>query len=391
MAHVEKYTRTQVNNLFRHYERAYITENVDENKSYLNYNLFEDAENRKGIDILQERLNNVHCLKRKDVNIMCSWIVTAPKTLQEEYHEQFFDECYKFLNDRYGNDNVIGAYVHMDEVQPHLHYVFVPVVHDNKKNINKVCAKDVINRKELKTFHKDLKRHLENKMNMQVDILNYATINGNKTVLELKRESTLKNIDVIESIEKIKRESAYNKIARFEELVKDAERNLESRQNKLEKLKEQVQNQEKKLNDILKEIDKTRIENNIYFNNNQVEHLKKESILKEKKSIFTKKNVVVIEKEQYNNLFNELKELYADNKRCNVLLDNFKNDKLESEELKEQNKELKRELEREKNKSFKRMLDNTRLQNTLDRLYKKYPGIKKDLEQSKEIRPGRKI
>lgn len=391
MAHVEKYTRTQVNNLFRHYEREYITENVDEQRTHLNYNLFEDAENRKGIDILQERLNNVHYLKRKDVNIMCSWIITTPKSLKEEHHKQFFNECYKFLNDRYGHNNVVGAYVHIDEMQPHLHYVFVPVVHDNKKNISKVCAKDVINRKELKVFHRDLKKHLENKMNMQVDILNNATINGNKTVLELKREDAIKKIDAIESIEKIKRESAYNKIARYEELVKDTERNMENKQNKLEKLKEQVQNQEKKLNDILKEIDKTRIENNIYFNNNQLEHLRKESILKEKKSILTRKKIVVIEKDRYNNMIDNLKELYADNKRCSVLLDNFRSDKLENEELKEQNKELKRELEREKNKSFKRMLDNTRLQNTLDRLYKKYPGIKKDLEQSKEIRPGRKI
>lgn len=391
MAHVEKYTRTQVNNLFRHYEREHIANNVDADRTHLNYNLLENTDNKKGIELLQERLDNVHCLKRKDVNIVCSWVVTVPKTLKEEHHKQFFNETYDFLTKRYGKENTIGAYVHMDEVQPHLHYVFVPIVHDNKRNILKVCAKDVINRKELKTFHNDLKKHLENKMNMQVDILNGATINGNKTVLELKRESAIKKINAIESIEKIKRESAYDKIQHFERLTKDAEKNLNTKQAELTELKEQIQTQENKLNSILNDIKKAHINNNIYFNNNQIDHLKKNSILKEKKNFLTKKETVVINKDTYNKMCEDLKELYAENKRCNVLLDALGNNMLENEDLKEEVKELKQELNQEKTKSFNRLLDNTTLKNKLDKIYKKYPSIKQEFNQERKISKERKI
>jgi len=70
---------------------------------------------------------------------MCSWVITAPKNLTDSEHRLFFQEVYSFLNQRYadGSDkNVISAYVHMDESMPHLHYAFVPVVHDKKKGID---------------------------------------------------------------------------------------------------------------------------------------------------------------------------------------------------------------------------------------------------------------
>ena len=44
------------------------------------------------------------------------------------------------MNERYGKENVISAYVHFDEVTPHMHY-FVPVVEDKKKGGYKLSAK----------------------------------------------------------------------------------------------------------------------------------------------------------------------------------------------------------------------------------------------------------
>ena len=38
-------------------------------------------------------------------------------------------------------ENVISAYVHFDEVTPHMHYAFVPVVEDKKKGGYKLSAK----------------------------------------------------------------------------------------------------------------------------------------------------------------------------------------------------------------------------------------------------------
>ena len=44
-----------------------------------------------------------------------------------------------------GEKNIISAVVHLDEGTPHLHLMFVPVVHTKDKNgkeIEKICARD---------------------------------------------------------------------------------------------------------------------------------------------------------------------------------------------------------------------------------------------------------
>ena len=66
-----------------------------------------------------------------------------PQDFPLELSRQFFEQTYKFLNERYsGEQNVVSAYVHMDEKTPHMHYAFVPVVHDKKKN--KEIANDIV-------------------------------------------------------------------------------------------------------------------------------------------------------------------------------------------------------------------------------------------------------
>lgn len=54
-----------------------------------------------------------------DVNVMVDWVITLPQSLNDkglENEDRFFREAYKFLNDRYGKENVISAYVHMERV-----------------------------------------------------------------------------------------------------------------------------------------------------------------------------------------------------------------------------------------------------------------------------------
>ena len=72
-------------------------------------------------------------------------------------------------------ENVISAYVHFDEVTPHMHYAFVPVVEDKKKGGYKLSAKEAITREDLRTFHKDLSNHMERVFGRDVGILNEAT------------------------------------------------------------------------------------------------------------------------------------------------------------------------------------------------------------------------
>lgn len=192
MARVEKYTRGAMGNMLAHYNRTKASSKslIDPARTHLNYNLADTDQPLSQLDFIHKRLSEIKVLNRKDVNVFCDWIVTAPQELAENEYDDFFKETYKFLNDRYGKDNVISAYVHMDESQPHIHYAFVPVTMDKRKNILKLSAKEVITLKELKSFHKDLSTRLNSFFGRDIGILNGATDLGNKTIEQLRRSGT---------------------------------------------------------------------------------------------------------------------------------------------------------------------------------------------------------
>lgn len=142
---------------------------------------------------LKERLNEVYCLNRKDVNVCASWVVTLPQELMDKTAEEqgmFFQRTFDFLSDRYGEKNVLGANVHNDETTPHMHFTFIPVTYDKKKEREKVSTKEVVSRTDLRTFHTDLHDFLKQEIPhiYEKGILNDKTIGGD-TVQDLKKYS----------------------------------------------------------------------------------------------------------------------------------------------------------------------------------------------------------
>lgn len=197
MAHVMKSTKNSIGGLTRHFERhkkengeyqQFGNQEINISKTYLNYNL---ALHQKlsQLDFIKQRTSEVYCLDRKDVNLMCSWVVTKPSQVTDQEQQQFFEEVYNFLENRYGKENIISAYVHLDETTPHLHFAFIPIVFDKKKNYYKVSAKEVINRTELKTFHNDLNKTMIEIFKRDIGLLNGTTADGNKSIKELKKDS----------------------------------------------------------------------------------------------------------------------------------------------------------------------------------------------------------
>ena len=196
MANVDKFTRAAIGHLCAHFERAkdesgeYIrfgNQNIDTEKSHLNYNLAPEH-NGGQVAFIRKRTSEVKCLNRTDVNVMCSWVVTLPQGFNRD--KEFFEETYKFLAERYGEKNVISAYVHMDEKQPHMHFSFVPVVMGNNDQ-EKVSAKELLTKIELQRFHPALQKALEQTLGQEVPVLNGATVGGNRTVAELKAEEEI--------------------------------------------------------------------------------------------------------------------------------------------------------------------------------------------------------
>ena len=208
MAHVEKYARSAVGQLCQHYERKmkedgtymqFGNQDIDPTRTHLNYNLAPDRTLKGQIDFINQRCSEVKCLNRKDVNVMVSWVVTLPKEFPPERSREFFEKTYEFLNNRYGGDdgneqNVISAYVHVDETTPHLHYAFVPVVTDKKSGKKKVSAKEAVNLTDLNSFHPNLEKYLFEHFGFEVGIINGATEEGNLSIKALKLQSKVEGL-----------------------------------------------------------------------------------------------------------------------------------------------------------------------------------------------------
>jgi len=217
MAHCAKYTRAACGHMFKHYERAkdesgqYIkfgNQDIDTTKTHLNYNLGPERNMTQG-EFVKKRCSEVYCLSRKDVNVMCSWVITLPKEIQnQEDTKFFFQKTYEFLENRYGRENVVSAFVHMDEKTPHMHFAFVPVIYDAKKGRYKVSAKECISRTELSRFHEDLQNYFDQTY-LSCKILNEATKEGNKSILELKRGTAIQEVQKAQ-IELLKAKSELN-------------------------------------------------------------------------------------------------------------------------------------------------------------------------------------
>ena len=150
----EKLTRAEVNGKGTHNDRKaknHTNKDIDPTKTHLNYYIKKnELTYTKEFDkYLKE--NNVQGHLRSNSIIMCQMIFTSDQAffdkIGEKETKRYFDECYKFIcgYKNLGERNIISAVVHLDEGAPHMHLMFVPVVHTKDKdgnNINKIFARD---------------------------------------------------------------------------------------------------------------------------------------------------------------------------------------------------------------------------------------------------------
>ena len=150
----EKLTRAEVNGKGTHNDRKaknHTNKDIDTTKTHLNYYIKKnELTYAKEFDkYLKE--NNVQGHLRSNSIIMCQMIFTSDQVFFDKIGEKetksYFDECYKFICNykNLGEKNIISAVVHLDEGVPHMHLMFVPVVHTKDKDgndIDKICARD---------------------------------------------------------------------------------------------------------------------------------------------------------------------------------------------------------------------------------------------------------
>lgn len=142
-----KYKRENLKGIYRHNERKnknYSNNNIDKEKSYLNYSLKSPKYRYdKEFDRLKEKYNLKGQIKTVS-NIACEYIITSDKQFFEEIGEEetkrYFETAYNFVTKykNLGEQYIMSAKVHMDEETPHMHLIFLPVVHTTDKKGNDI-------------------------------------------------------------------------------------------------------------------------------------------------------------------------------------------------------------------------------------------------------------
>lgn len=142
-----KYKRENLKDIYRHNERRnknYSNKNIDKEKSYLNYSLKDTKFTyEKEFDRIGKEYNLKDQIKTVS-NIICEYIITSDKvffdTIGKDETKRYFETAYKFVCEYkdLGEQYILSAKVHMDEENPHMHLVFIPVVHTTDKNGNNI-------------------------------------------------------------------------------------------------------------------------------------------------------------------------------------------------------------------------------------------------------------
>lgn len=190
MAHIAKYKATSVGHMLAHYRRdasSLERDNIDpkrvENDMVVGHYTNKDGrlvvgrvEPREGepnwgtVESRIERVNEAQKAAgkratRKDAVVMADVVVTLPDNVRKGDEDRFFRLTYWYLSKKFGIENMMGGYVHKDEVlkdgtpaRDHMHVPFTPIL-DGRFNYKKMCPRSFY-----QSMHKELGDYLEGRM-----------------------------------------------------------------------------------------------------------------------------------------------------------------------------------------------------------------------------------
>ena len=166
---MEKYHKTDIAPVENENERddtyQAVNPQIDFTRTRNNYNIIKHQ--RSYTQFINDKIEalDLPTKVRKDAVLMCSFVVGSDREffsrLSSGEQQQFFVDCTRFFTERYGEDNIISAVVHMDETTPHLHLNLIPIAN------GRLCAKQLFDRKELQNLQSDFHSVVGKKWNLQ--------------------------------------------------------------------------------------------------------------------------------------------------------------------------------------------------------------------------------
>ena len=196
MAHIAKYKATSVGHMLAHYRRdasSMERDNIDpkrvKNDMVVGHYTNKDGRlvvgrvvPREGepnwgtVERRIERVNEVQKAAgkratRKDAVVMADVVVTLPDNVRKGDEDRFFRLTYWYLSNKFGIDNMMGGFVHKDEVlkdgtpaRDHMHVPFTPIL-DGRFNYKKMCP-----RMFYQNMHRELGDYLEKRLGYRPEV-----------------------------------------------------------------------------------------------------------------------------------------------------------------------------------------------------------------------------
>lgn len=108
----------------------YANQDIDQTRTHLNYAIFARDDPAA---FVQSKIDGVDVKPKggnKATNVISDWVITLPKNPALIGRErEFFQTAYDHMLETVPEKLIVGAWVHMDENQPHMHFCFCPIVH----------------------------------------------------------------------------------------------------------------------------------------------------------------------------------------------------------------------------------------------------------------------
>lgn len=196
MAHIQKYKASSVGHMLAHYRRDKSSlgrENIDPERSDANMVLghFKNKEGKLVVgkvrtregepnwETVERRIERVNAeakaagkrAVRKDAVVMADVVVTLPENVRRGDEGKFFRMTYWYLSKKFGIENMMGGFVHGDEIlkdgtpaRDHMHVPFTPIL-DGRFNYKQMCPRTFY-----RSMHKELGDYLERALGYRPEI-----------------------------------------------------------------------------------------------------------------------------------------------------------------------------------------------------------------------------
>lgn len=249
MAHIAKYKAHSVGHMLAHYRRdpsCFQRDNIDRERVGLDYTLalarnkdgklfgVRKVDRRPNWDTVARRIERVDAAAvaagkrrtRKDAVVLADLVITLPENVPEKDALQFFAETYAWFAKKVGVSNIMGGFVHRDEVRTggragepvrdHMHVPFTPIL-DGRFNY-----KQMVPRTFYQTLHKELGDYLERRFGYRPEISLDESKKTERVLSQVRKEDIDAARDAITA-------SAEKRLAEVNEELGAAEMELQRR------------------------------------------------------------------------------------------------------------------------------------------------------------------